>query len=154
MADEDKLIVVCPTCGTSNRVPAARAGEAARCGKCGQALFLKKPVVLDGGNFDRHAASSDIPLLADFWAPWCGPCLQMAPAFAAAAARLEPRFRLGKVDTEAQPALAARFAIRSIPTLAVIAKGREVARTSGSMPEAALVQWALAALPAASRAAS
>ncbi|MDF8332381.1 thioredoxin TrxC [Novosphingobium cyanobacteriorum] len=142
----DPLIVVCPHCTTSNRVPAARLGAHGTCGRCGKALFTAHPITLTAANFDAHAGKSDLPLLVDFWASWCGPCRTMAPAFEAAAGQLEPHVRLGKLDTEAEQGIAARYAIRSIPTMILLSKGREIARQSGAMPVGQIVGWARQAL--------
>jgi thioredoxin 2 len=133
--------VVCEHCDAANRVLSARLTERPRCGACKQPLFSGHPIALTAANFQKHAGRSDIPLVVDFWAPWCGPCRGMAPVFEAAAARLEPHARLAKVDTDAEPSLAAAHGIRSIPTLAIFRGGREVARTSGAMPLEALIGW-------------
>jgi thioredoxin 2 len=135
------LQVVCPHCHVTNRVPAERLAEGGVCGKCKRALFTAHPVELDGANFDRHVGASDIPVVVDFWAPWCAPCRMMAPHFERAAAELEPNLRLAKLNTEEEQGIAARYAIRSIPTLVVFRKGKEIARQSGALDGAALIRW-------------
>ena len=133
--------VVCPHCDAVNRVPPERLAEDAKCGKCRAPLFAGAPLALDEGRFAKHLGRGDLPLVVDFWAPWCAPCRAMAPAFETVARRIEPQARLIKVNTEEAQALAGRYGIRSIPTLVVFRGGREVARTLGAMDAAALENW-------------
>jgi thioredoxin 2 len=133
--------VVCAHCQTTNRVPRARLGGDARCGTCKQALLAGRPFDLTRGGFDRHVVANELPLVVDFWAPWCAPCRTMAPAYEQAAARLAPGVLLAKLNTEAEPDLAARFGIRGIPTLIAFKHGQEVARRSGASDLPGLLQW-------------
>ncbi|MET0934539.1 MAG: thioredoxin TrxC [Luteibacter sp.] len=140
-APVDSVIVSCPVDAALNRVPRAKLGQAPKCGTCHNLLFQSRTVELTAANFDRHTLKSELPIVIDFWAAWCGPCRTMSPNFEAAAAQLEPRVRLAKLDTEAVPAIASRYEIRSIPSMLMIHKGRLVDRTAGAMPTSAIVQW-------------
>jgi len=132
--------LVCPACGTTNRVPEPKLHDQPVCGRCGAAIMGTKPVSLDDGSFPKFIAATELPVLVDFWADWCGPCKMMAPHFEAAARQL-PDVRFVKVDSDAAPQVSARYGIRSIPTLILFKKGNEVARQSGAMPAAELARW-------------
>jgi thioredoxin 2 len=140
----DPLHLVCPHCDTVNRVPQQRLKDEPTCGHCKQALFTAQPIELDSARFARHIARNDIPVLVDFWAPWCGPCHVMAPAYAQAARQIEPHMRVVKLNTEQAQDVAAQYAIRSIPTLALFRNGREVARQAGAIDAPRIVAWAQA----------
>lgn len=133
--------IVCPDCSATNRILSTRLGENPKCGKCHKTLFSAHPVELNSSNFQQHISRNDIPLLIDFWAPWCGPCKMMAPAFEQAAAQLEPRVRLAKVNTELEQTIASQFGIRSIPTMILFHNGQESARQSGAMGTPEIVRW-------------
>ena len=145
----DSMHVVCPACGGVNRVPGERLGQHPSCGRCKQPLFQGRATAVDGAGFMRQLQRSDVPLLVDFSAPWCGPCRMMAPAFEQAAAQLEPRFRLLKLNTEEEQAVAGQFGIRSIPTMILFAGGHEVQRMSGALDASGIMGWARQAVAGA-----
>ncbi len=133
--------IVCPHCDGINRVPATRLADGPKCGVCHEPIFIGAPIELNSTNFARQVGEGDLPVLVDFWAPWCGPCRMMEPVYADAAARFETRMRLAKLNTEEHPQLAARFGIRGIPTLILFHRGREVDRMSGALSSPQLSAW-------------
>jgi len=137
----DAIHVVCPHCDSVNRIPRLRVSEQPNCGRCHKGLFLGQVIELRDNQFSQHIDRNDLPVVVDFWAPWCGPCKAMGPAFNEAARSLEPRVRLAKLNTETQQATASRYGIRSIPTMIVFRQGREVARQAGAMSAVDIVRW-------------
>ena len=138
----DALHIACAHCGATNRVPAARLAEDPTCGRCGQALLTGQPMELTDANFEAVVSKTDLPVVVDFWAPWCGPCRMMAPAFEQAAAQLKGRALLVKVNSDDNPRTSSRFGIRSIPTLVKLDHGRELSRRSGALPAGQIVAFA------------
>ena len=133
--------VVCPHCDAVNRIPSNKLNHQPKCGKCRDPLFTGNPTELTERSFSRHLTRNDLPLVVDFWASWCAPCKMMEPHFKATAAQLEPRVRFAKLNTEQAQATAARYGIRSIPTVALFRNGREVARQAGAMDARGLTNW-------------
>jgi len=133
--------IVCPSCNATNRIPSAKLSDSPSCGKCHGVLFTRQPVELNASNFQQHINRNDVPVVVDFWAPWCGPCKSMAPAFEQACAELSPEVRLAKLNTEAEQTIAGHLNIRSIPTMVLFKNGREVARQAGALQTSDIKFW-------------
>ena len=137
----EPILVVCPQCNSINRLPRDKLSAGGKCGVCHQALFKGEPFELNGENFQKHVSRTQLPVVVDYWASWCGPCKMMAPIFSSVAKQMEPAVRFAKVNTEAEQPLAAAAAIRSIPTLVIYKEGEELSRVSGVMDENNLIAW-------------
>ncbi len=140
-AETDSLVIACPHCHTLGRVPAKRLGDEPKCARCKSPLLHEHPIPLDAESFENHVGRASFPVLVDFWAPWCGPCVAMAPVLDRAAAEWRTRLQVGKVNTDEQQQLAGRFGIRSIPTLILFRDGGEVARRAGASDLGSLTRW-------------
>jgi len=139
--NRSSIQAVCLHCSAVNRIPAKHPAKEAKCGRCHRQVFESKALPATAGTFERHRMRNDIPIVVDFWAPWCAPCRAMAPAYERAAAELEPDYRLLKVNTEEEPGLAERYQVRAIPTMMLFARGEPIAQTAGAMSAPGIVKW-------------